>query len=331
MIVNAESMGPPSTLTPRTQTQGGPKSVRSLFDLNSTPILPGLSPASPVATPVTTPRKHPAGTPSLRPPPNSTPCPSPLPSPFRNVPGTPTELRKRPHESASSGEESLECKRMHAGETTPQPEAKTDMEQGEAFTEVNNRNRSSHKEGSSKSGQKHSGGGGGGKPTNPPGGSRDPPSSILYTYIMFSVIQGFQLCKLEGFVSAFRGFIVGGGGIAEAHAPFRKLGPAFKIPRSKLEKAKSSAFPGMDLKYVTGNNLREMRTNGSTQTKKSGTKTDRSYAILNIATTVREERLRELFDFKLYSIRDAKRVQIKGKETELMKLTVDTAVPPFEL
>ena len=111
------------------------------------------------------------------------------------------------------------------------------------------------------------------------------------------------------------------------HAPFRKLGPAFKIGRRQ----KSFAFPGMDLKYVTGNNLREMRTNGSTQTKKSGTKTDRSYAILNIATTVREERLRELFVFKLYSISDAKRVQIKGKETELMKLTFDTAVPPFEL
>ena len=144
---------------------------------------------------------------------------------------------------------------------------------------------------------------------------------MIYTYIMFNVIQGFQLCKLEGFVSAFRTFI---GEIVEVHAPYKKSGPAFKIPKSKLERTKSFGIPGLDLKWVTGDNLRDIRSRGSTQTKTNGTKTNRTYAILNIGT--REERLRELFNFKLHSISDAKRVQIKGKETEMMKLTFYLAV-----
>ena len=120
-------------------------------------------------------------------------------------------------------------------DVTPQNEA-TDMdtpEQIDGFTKVNSRNRSSHHERSSMTGQERAGRVGG--PTRQP-----EPESLMFTYIMFIAVGGFPHAMIEPFIKAFRSHL--GGRATEVHAPRKHLGAMFREPKSLLGLAKSFAF-----------------------------------------------------------------------------------------
>ena len=271
----------------------------------------------------------PTGTPTKQPPggyPFSASTPVSTPTRLGVPHATDKTPRKRLHDSMSSGDESsLEHKRCHVADVTPQNEA-TDMdtnEQADGFTKVSSRNRSSHHEGSSKTGQERAGREGG--PTRHP-----EPETFVFTYIMFVAVGGFPHNMIEPFIKAFRSHL--GGRATEVHAPGRRLGAMFRVPKSLLGKAKSFAFRSLDLRIFNDDDQGQVYMKSDMAGKgRSNSKTSKSYATLHLPAEVSHEKLQDIFDFKLHKISDAKRVQIKGKDTDSVKLIFDLPTAPLQL
>ena len=233
---------------------------------------------------------------------------------------------KRLHESTSSCDDtSLEHKRHHAGNVTPQDEVieilDMDTNVVHSYTKVDSRNRSSHKEGSSVSDQKRAERRDG--PTH-----RSEPEEFLMTYILFTAIRGFPRNKVEPFIKAFRGFI---GSAQEVVYPGRHLGAMFRVPASKVGKAKSFTFAGLDLHAYVGEDKGLVYKQADLAGKGRTPNATRSFATLHIAADVSNAKLQDLFDFNLHKISDAKRVQIKGKDTDFVKMTFDLPAAPLQL